>query len=87
MSKGFQLIGYFLVGVSVTGIFSYSAKAFSNLQPYGFWVSVAVSLLLIVAGVCDDYFASVLGLSYQSYIGALISVIAVLIIGGVIQHG
>ena len=87
MSKAFELVGYFLIGVSVTGIFSYSAKAFTNLQPYGFWLSVAASLLLILAGVADDYFVSILEMSYESYIGALITVIVILIIGGVIQHG
>ncbi|AFZ15522.1 hypothetical protein Cri9333_4746 (plasmid) [Crinalium epipsammum PCC 9333] len=85
MGKAFELVGYFLIGISITGLFSYSSRAFANLQPYGFWLSVAASLLLIVAGVADDFFCSVLGLSYQNYIGALISVIAVLIVGGVIQ--
>lgn len=87
MGKAFLLGGYFLIGVAITGLFSYSAVAFINLQIYGFWLLVAVSLLLILAGVADDYFASILGLNYETYVGALISVIVILIIGGVIQHG
>jgi hypothetical protein len=85
MSKAYTLVGYFLIGVSVVGLFSYSAYAFPNLQYYGFWLSVIISLLFVIGGVADDFFASVLGLSYQQYIGALISAIALVIIGGLIQ--
>ena len=85
MSKAYVLLGYFLIGVSVVGLFSYSAYAFPRLQYYGFWLSIITSLLLVIAGVADDFFASVLGLSYQQYIGALISAIALLIVGSLIQ--
>jgi hypothetical protein len=39
--------------------------------------------MVLAAG--DDFFADALGLNYQQYIGALISLVAVLLIGSVIQ--
>lgn len=85
MSKAYTLTGYFLIGVSIVGLFSYSAYAFPRLQYYGFWLSIIASLLFVIAGVADDFFANVLGLSYQQYIGALISAIALVMIGSLIQ--
>ena len=79
------MIGYFLIGVSCTGLFSYTAYAFPQFQYYGFWLTVIVSILFVIAGVADEFFASAMGLSYQQYIGALISAIAVIIIASLIQ--
>jgi ABC-type Na+ efflux pump permease subunit len=84
MSKAYAMIGYFLIGVSCTGLFSYTAYAIPQFQYYGFWLVVVTSILFIVAGVADEFFASAMGLSYQQYIGALISAIAIILIGGLI---
>lgn len=85
MGKAFQVTGFFLIGVSVAGVFSYSAYAYELLRMYGFWLSVVTALALFTMAICDDFFASILGLSYPMYVGGLISLIAVLVVGGVVQ--
>lgn len=85
MSKAYAMIGYFLIGVSCAGLFSFTAYAVPQFQYYGFWLVVVVSILFIIAGVADDFFASVLELSHQQYIGALISAIAIIVISSIIQ--
>jgi len=61
------------------------AIAFPVMAPFSFWISVVASILLIVAGLADEFLAEALGLNYQQYIGALISTVAVILIGGLIQ--
>ena len=85
MGKTIQLGGYFLLGVSCCGLFSYTAYVVPRFQYYAFWLVVVVSLLFIIAGVVDDFLAEVLGLTYQQYIGGLITMIAVVLIGSIVQ--
>jgi len=85
MHKVYQFLGFFLIGVSVVGAFSYTAIAFPVMAPFTFWISVVASILLIVAGLTDEFLAEALGLNYQQYIGALISTVAIILIGGLIQ--
>jgi hypothetical protein len=46
---------------------------------------MVVALLFIAAALADDFLASALGLTYQEYIGTLVSVIAVILIGGILM--
>jgi hypothetical protein len=85
MSKAYVLAGYFLLGVSLVGFFSYTALAFPKFQYYGFWISIVVSIMFVIAGVADDFFSQVLQVTYQQYIGGLITAIALIIVGGLIQ--
>jgi uncharacterized membrane protein len=85
MGKFFNLIGCFIIGVSIVGLFSYTAYAFETLRMYSFWLSVVAAILIAVAALADDFLCGVLGVTYQEYLGLLISVIAILLIGGVIQ--
>ncbi len=85
MGKFFLLAGYFLTGVSAVGLFSYTAYAFESLRMYSFWLVMVVALLFIAAALADDFLASALGLTYQQYIGTLVSAIAVILIGGVLM--
>ena len=85
MHKIYQFCGYFLIGVSVVGFFSYSAVAFPSMAAFSFWISVVASILLIVAGLGDAFFAELLGLGYYQYIGLIISLVAIALIGGLIQ--
>ncbi len=85
MGKAYVMAGYFLLGVSCVGLFSFTAYAVPQFQYYGFWLTVIVSILFVIAGVCDEFFASAMGLSYQEYIGLLITAIAVILIGGILQ--
>lgn len=85
MGKVYSFIGCFLIGVSCVGLFSFTAYAVPQFQYYGFWLSVIVSILFVIAGICDEFFASAMGLSYQQYIGLVITAIAVILIGGLIQ--
>jgi len=85
MHKVYQFLGFFLIGVSVAGAFSFTAVAYPVMQAYAFWISVVASLLLIVAGLCDEFLAEALGLTYQQYIGGLIASVAIILIGGLIQ--
>ncbi|MGB3206457.1 MAG: hypothetical protein WBB28_15835 [Crinalium sp.] len=85
MGKVYSFVGCFLIGVSSVGLFSFTSYAIPQFQYYGFWLTVIVSILFIIAGVCDEFFASAMGLTYQQYIGALITAIAVTLIGGILQ--
>jgi len=85
MAKVYTFCGYFLIGVSTVGLFSYTAAAFPNMAAFSFWLSVVASILLIVAGLADDFLSEALGLTYHQYIGALISAVAISLIGGLIQ--
>lgn len=85
MGKFYTLFGCFLIGVSSVGLFSYTAFAFESLRMYSFWLVVTVALLLLASAIADDWFCEILGLSYQTYIGGLVTIIAVLILGGVIS--
>ncbi len=85
MSKLFILTGYFILGISVVGLFSFTASIFPNFRAYGFWMAVVVALIIAVLGLCDDYFAELFGMNQQQYIGFMASVALVLIVGGIIQ--
>jgi len=85
MGKAIQLGGYFLLGVSVCGLFSYTAYVIPRFQYYAFWLVVVVNLLFVVAGLTDDFLASAMGVDYQSYIGGLIVLIAIVLVGSLVQ--
>lgn len=85
MGKSIQLGGYFLLGVSCTGLFSYSAFVIPRFQYYAFWLVVVVSLCFVVAGLVDDYLSEVMGVTYTQYIGGLITCIAIVLLGSIIQ--
>jgi hypothetical protein len=85
MGKFFVLTGCFLTGISAVGLFSFTAFAFESLRMYGFWLSVCAALLLLVCAIADDFIAESLGLNYQQFIGWLITTVAILILGGVVQ--
>ena len=55
------------------------------MAAFSFWISVVASILLIVAGLGDAFFAELLGLGYYQYIGLIISLVAIALIGGLIQ--
>ncbi len=61
MGKAIQLGGYFLLGVSCCGLFSYTAYVVPRFQYYAFWLVVVVSLLFVVAGLADDFLAEAIG--------------------------
>jgi membrane associated rhomboid family serine protease len=85
MGKAIQLGGYFLLGVSCCGLFSYTAYVVPRFQYYAFWLVVVVSLLFIVCGLADDFLAEAIGVNYQTYVGGLIVSIAVVLIGSLLQ--
>ncbi|HEY9876021.1 MAG TPA: hypothetical protein V6D12_21500 [Candidatus Obscuribacterales bacterium] len=85
MHKVYQFCGYFLIGVSSVGLFSYTAVAFPNMAAFTFWISVVASIMLIVAGLADEFLAQWLGLGYYQYIGLVISLVAIALIGGLLQ--
>ena len=85
MGKAFILSGYFLLGVNIVGLFSYTAYAFPAFANYAFWLLITVSLILIVSALADDYLAEVMGISYQTYVGGLIAIVALILIGSLLQ--
>ncbi len=85
MAKAYVLSGYFLLGVSCTGLFSFTAYAFPQLRAYGLWLIIVASLLFIAAALADDFLTALLGLNYQEFLGAMITAIALLFIGILIQ--
>ena len=85
MGKAVQLGGYFLIGVSCCGLFSYTANVVPRFQFYAFWLVVVISLCFVVAGLVDDFLAEIMGISYQQYVGGLITIITIIVLGSVIQ--
>lgn len=85
MGKSIQLGGYFLLGVSCCGFFSYTAHVVPRFQAYSFWLVVVVSLCFIVCALADDYLSEVMGVTYTQYIGGLIVSIAIVLVGSLIQ--
>jgi hypothetical protein len=84
MGKFFVLTGCFLTGVSAVGLFSYTAYAFESLRMYGFWLSVCAALLLLACALADDFIAESLDLTYEQFIGWMVTTVAILILGGTI---
>ena len=84
MYRIYKFCGYFLIGVSAVGLFSYTAVAFPNMAAFTFWISVVASIMLIVAGLADEFLAQWLGLGYYQYIGLVISLVAIALIGGIL---
>jgi uncharacterized membrane-anchored protein len=85
MGKAIQLGGYFLLGVSCCGLFSYTAYVVPRFQFYAFWLVIVVSLCFIVSALADDFLSELMGLNYQTYVGSLVVSIAVILIGCLIQ--
>ena len=85
MGKSIQLGGYFLIGVSCCGLFSYTAYVVPRFQVYAFWLVVVISLCFVVAGLVDDYLSEVMGVTYTQYVGGLITMIAIVLLGSLIQ--
>lgn len=85
MGKVIQLGGYFLIGVSCCGLFSYTAFVVPRFQAYAFWLVVVVSLCFIVAGLVDDFLSEAMGVTYIQYVGGLITLIAIVMLGSVVQ--
>jgi cell division protein FtsX len=85
MGKAIQLGGYFLLGVSCCGLFSYTAYVVPRFQFYAFWLVIVVSLCFIVSALADDFLSELMGLNYQTYVGGLVVSIAVVLIGCLIQ--
>ena len=85
MGKLFTLIGFFLVGVAVVGLFSFSGYAFPNLRMYGVWLIIVTGILAACAISCDEYFAEALNISERQWHGVVFVAIAICILGGVIQ--
>jgi len=85
MHKLYQFSGFFLIGVSAVGLISYTAVAFPNMAAFSFWISVVASIMLIIAGLADEFFSQWLGLSYPQYRGLIMSLVGIALIGGLIQ--
>ena len=85
IGRAFVLIGYFMIGVSIVGLFSLSAYAFPAMRAYGFWLSVVAGLIVILLASCDDYFSDALEMSQLQYVALLVSIVLILLIGGTSQ--
>ncbi len=83
--RSYLLLGYFLSGVGVAGVISYSAATFPALRGWAFWLVVTTSILFGFAVACDDWACRYLEIDYQTYIALLIGIAAILLVGGLIQ--
>lgn len=85
MSRIYLLAGYFLIGVSGSGLLSLTASLFPKFGNYSIWLIVIAGVVMTILAICDDYFAELLNLTNQQYVGLLASVTVVLILGSLIQ--
>lgn len=85
MSKLYQLCGYFLIGISLSGSLGYAVKSIPKLSEWGIWllsISIVTVLILIIV---KDLLVDFLGITDVEYVGWLILFILVTIIGISIQ--
>ena len=85
MSKLYQIAGYFFLGVSTVGLISYSAYTFQTLKNWGISLGAIALGLLIIAAITDDAMINYLKIDRLTYLGCVIALAFLLIIGVVIQ--
>jgi hypothetical protein len=85
MSKLYQIVGCFFLGVSLTGLISYSSYTFQVLKNWGISLGVIALGMLIIAAITDDAAIAYLKINRLTYLGCVIAVAFLLIIGVVIQ--
>ncbi|MGL6283944.1 MAG: hypothetical protein ACRC2J_16195 [Microcoleaceae cyanobacterium] len=85
MSKLYQIAGYFFLGVSITGLISYSSYTFQLLKNWGISLGIISILFCILAAVTDDAMIAYFKTDRLTYLGSVIGLTTLLIIGVVIQ--
>lgn len=85
IARLYCLAASFLIGVSLSGIISYSAYTFPYLRKWAFSMLLIYIAVLMISCILDEQAANWLGLPYRAYIALLVSLSFCLLIGGIIQ--
>lgn len=85
IARLYCLASSFLIGVSLSGIISYSAYTFPSLRKWAFSVLLIYTAALMISCILDEQAANWLGLPYRAYLAVIISLTCCLLIGGIIQ--
>lgn len=85
MSKLYQIAGYFFLGVSTVGLISYSSYTFQLLKNWGISLGVMAIIIMILAAITDDAMINYFKTDRLTYLGSVIGLTALLVVGVVIQ--
>ena len=85
MARIYQLLAYFLVGVGLSGLLSYTIRISEKLHKAGLSLIVLIILTLILLILLDDAIKTHLQTSYYTYILYVVGFALVILAGGVIQ--
>lgn len=85
MSKLYQLLGYFLIGISLSGTLGYAIKSIPKLSEWGIWLLSISVLSIIILVIVKDLLVDFLEITDVEYIGWLILFVLIVIIGVPLQ--
>lgn len=85
MNKIYSLAGYFLLGMAVIGIVSYSCQTFTRLKPWGQSLGAISLIVLILLAITDDAMINYLKITRLAYLGIIIGSTIFLLVGVLIQ--
>jgi hypothetical protein len=85
MPKLYQLFGYFLIGISVSGGLGYAIKSIPKLSEWGIYLLSISILTVLILIIVKDLLVDFLEITDVEYIGWLILFILVVIIGVPLQ--
>lgn len=85
MARIYQLLAYFLVGVGISGLLSYTIRITEKLHKAGLSLIVLIFLALIILILLDDAIKMHLQTNYYTYILYVAGFALVVLVGGVIQ--
>ena len=85
MGKLLEFLGYFLLGVSIVGLFAYTGYAVAESRIFlGSMLAIAI-ILFITGFITDDWMADRFNLQSEIYLGYLIWSVVGLIVGVLCQ--
>lgn len=85
MAKIYSLLAYFLVGVGLSGLLSYTIRITDKLHKAGLSLIVLIIVTLLLLILLDDAIKTHLQTNYYTYILYVVGFALVLLAGGVIQ--
>ena len=85
MEKIYKSIGFFLIGLSISGCLSYTAYTFQILRFWGLSLIGIITIIFIILFIIDDYAIEYFSISRLQYLGLLICIAFMIFIGITIQ--
>lgn len=85
MTKIYELLALFLLGVGTTGTLSYVIRITPKLHKAGFALLILLFIILVLLIVLDDAVKNHLKTNYYTYILYVVGLALIVLAGGVIQ--